>query len=325
MKAKYSIAALLGAAALAGGAVASAQQENTTDDPRIKPIFGGEEKSDQPPEPTRDPGDDEFGGDKRFEPARGFVGIMTFLTPEETNLSIGVGPKYAPDYFGSNDYDFSADPAAYVRFKNFVFLDDDGADFGIFGFSSFRFGPTIRIAGRRQENENVALTGLGDVGTTFEFGGFASATFVDRYSVKFKVRHGLKTGHRGTIVDANATALLFKFGPVSTSVSAETTWIGDRYADAYFSVDADQSLASGLPLYNANEGFRDIGGSLNAYINVAKRWSINPYASYSYIFDGIADTPIIAQYGDRNQFVVGFHIMREFRFGRGTRSRLDRN
>jgi outer membrane scaffolding protein for murein synthesis (MipA/OmpV family) len=317
---RFKAALAAGAAAALCGSFAHAQ-ENRADEPRrIKPLIGSEEK--QQADQKSDRADDEFGGEARWKRAEGLVGIMTFLTPETTNLSIGVGPEYSPDYFGSDDYEISADPAAYVRFKNFVFLDDDGADFGIIGFSNFRFGPTLRIAGRRDEDENAALTGLGDVGTTFEFGGFAGATFVDRYSVKAKVRHGIETGHRGLVIDANATALLFRFGPVSTSVSAQTTWIGNDYADAYFSVTPAQSAASGLPVYDAERGFRDIGGSFNAYLNIGRRWSLNPYVSYKYIFDGIADTPIIDQFGDRQQFAVGFHVMREFTFGRGKRTKL---
>ncbi|NWG70165.1 MAG: MipA/OmpV family protein [Parvularculaceae bacterium] len=318
MRARIALTALVAAFA-AGSAVA---QDNQTDEPRrIKPLFGDSEKQ-TTAEPKRDQTDDEFDGDKRWKPATGLVGILTFLTPEETNLSIGVGPEYAPDYFGSDDYEFTADPAAYVRFKNFVFLDDDGADFALFGFSNFRFGPTLRVVGKRDEDDNPALNGLGDVGHTFELGGFAGATFVDRYSVKFKVRHAIATGHRGLIVDGNATALLFRVGPVSTSVSAQAAWIGNDYADAYFSITPDQSLRSGLPQYEANSGFRDIGGSFNAYVNIAKRWSVNPYVSYKYIFDEYADTPIISDFGQRTQFSFGFHVMREFSFGRGVRRPL---
>ena len=147
--------------------------------------------------------------------------------------------------------------------------------------------------------------------------GFAATTFLDRYSVRFKVRHGLKTGHRGTIVDASTTALLFKIGPVSTSLTAQAAWIGNRYADAYFTITPEQSAASGLPEYDANAGFRDIGGGVNGYINIRDRWSLNPYFTYRYIFDGVASTPIIETFGDRQQFIAGFHIMREFSFGRG--------
>lgn len=247
---------------------------------------------------------------------RGFFGALNFLVPEETNLSIGVGPVYEPDYFGSDDYEWNPDPQAYIKVRNFVFLDDDGADFALVGFSGFRIGPSLRVRGKRDEDDNPALQGLGDVGTTFEFGGFVGTTFLDRFSFKGKVRHGLKTGHRGTIVDGFLTALLFRAGPVSLAASGQATWIDDRYADAYFSVTPEQSAASGgrLPVFDADAGFRDFGGTVTGYINILDRWSLNPYASYKYIMDDVAMSPIIDQFGDRHQFQVGFHLMREFQF-----------
>jgi outer membrane scaffolding protein for murein synthesis (MipA/OmpV family) len=283
---------------------------NRLDEPKTRPLLFGDAAYD----------DDPVGGTITLgeeDDNRRFFGVLTFLIPQETNLSIGVGPVYEPDYFGSDDYEFDIDPQVYVKFRNFVFLDDDGADFGLFGFSRFRFGPSIRIRGRRDQDDNPALLGLGDVGTTFEFGGFVATTFLDRFAVKAKARHGLKTGHRGTIVDGYLTALLFRAGPVSFSTSGHASWIGDRYADAYFSVTPEQSLASNgvLPVFDADSGFRDVGGSVNAYINILDRWSLNPYASYNYIFDDYAATPIISQFGDRHQFTVGFHVMREFTFG----------
>lgn len=319
--------ALVSAAAmalgLALGAPASAQQH--IDEPRLDPIFGRSapktEKADY--NVAAPQGDDAFDNDTGadFKRARGLVGVMTFLTPDTTNLSIGLGPVYRPDYFGSDDYEWDVDPAAYVRFDNFLFFDDDGADFALVGFSNFSLGPSIRVVGRRDADDNPALNGLGDVGTTFEFGGFAATTFVDRFNVRFKVRKGIKTGHHGLIVDGSATALLFRWGDVSTSISGQASWIGDRYADAYFTVTPEQSARSGLPTFNADAGFRDIGGSFNAYINVRRNWSLNPYVSWRYIFDGINDTPIIALYGDRNQFTAGFHLLREFQFGQKKKRR----
>jgi len=302
-----ALGAGLAAAALAA---APAMAQQNIDEPRLSPFFGNPQpdRENRQDEPIND---DEY-DDQGWNPLRGFVGVLTFLTPESTDLSLGLGPVYKPDYFGSNDYEWEVDPQVYIKFRNFVFLDDDGADIALFGFSRFSFGPSIRIVGDREESENPALVGLGDVGTTVELGGFAATTFLKRYSVRFKVRKGIATGHRGLIVDASSTALLFRYKRLSTSITAQTSWIGNNYADAYFSVTPAQSLASGLPVYDARRGFRDIGGSFNAYINVGKRWSVNPYISYRYIFDDIANTPIIAQEGNRNQYVAGFHLMREF-------------
>ena len=282
------------------------------DDPKMRPLIFG---------PTRDElGDDVSGtqitlGEK--DDNRRFFGLLTYLVPDETNLSIGAGPEYEPDYFGSNDYEWGVDPQVYVKFRNFVFLDDDGADFALFGFSRFRLGPSIRIRGKRDEDDNPALTGLGSVGTTFEAGGFIGTTFLDRFAVKAKVRHAVGTGHRGLTVDGYITALAFRAGPVSLSASGQATWVNNDFADAYFSVTPEQSIASGglLSVYDAGSGFRNVGASVNGYINIGKAWSLNPYASWDYIFDEYAQTPIIRDFGERNQYRYGFHIMREFTFG----------
>lgn len=296
---------LMGALLLTMGTPAQAQQ--SIDEPFLDPIFGTKRPRPAPPVVTND---DEFDGNA--ERAHGLVGIFTFLVPDTTDLSIGLGPVYKPDYFGSNDYELKIDPQVYVKFNNFVFFDDDGADFALFGFSRFSFGPSIRIVGNRNEDENPALQGLGDIGRTFELGGFAATNFADRVSVRLKARKGIATGHRGWIVDASSTALLFRWGRVSTSVSAQASWIDGTYADAYFSVTPEQSAASGLDVFDAGSGIRDFGGSLNAFVNVGKHWSVNPYVSYRYILNEYADTPIIADLGERNQYVVGFHLMRQF-------------
>lgn len=284
------------------------------DEPALFPMFGPRRNTveDDDDRETHFDSSDPTYDESRVRPLRGFTGILTFLTPEDTDLSVGVGPIIRPDYFGSDNYEVDADPQVYVRIRNFEFIDDDGADIALLGFSNFRFGPSIRLRGRRDEDENPALQGLGDVGVTFEAGGFAAVTFVDRYSVKFKVRKGVSTGHRGLIVDAYGTALLFRYGPLSSSISAQASWIGNDFADAYFSVTPEQSAASGLPVFDADSGFRNIGGSLNGYINLGKRWSLNPFVSYDYIIGDIADTPIIDDRGDRNQVRAGFHLIRQF-------------
>jgi len=292
----------------------SAEQERDgqkLDEPRLNPLVFG---------PPIDEENEDLTGARitlgEEDGNRGFFSAFNFLVPEETNLSLGVGPVYEPDYFGSDDYEFNPDPQLYVKFKNFVFLDDAGADIALFGFSRFRAGPTARIRKRRDQDDNPDLFGLGDVGTTFEFGGFAATTFLNRFAVKAKVRHGIKTGHRGTIVDGQLTALLFRSDLFSLSATAQASWVGNRYADAYFSVTPAQSARSGgrLEVFDADAGFRDLGVSATGYVNIGDRWSLNPYATYSYVYGDIAKTPIIAQFGNRDQFTVGFHLMREFEF-----------
>ncbi len=299
----------------------AAAQQNA-DEPRIDPIFGSpeaQERQREREEELRPMNDDEFDQPRGWSPLRGFVSVLTYLAPQQTNLSLGVGPEYRPDYFGSDDYEFRPDPQVYIKVRNFVFLDNDGADLALFGVARFALGPSIRLLGDRDEDENAALVGLGDIDRTLELGGFIATTFLNRVQVRAKVRKGVVGGHDGLTVDAAGTVLLFRHGRFSTAAAGQVTWINNSLADTFFTVTPEQSLASGLPEYEADAGFRDIGGSLNGYINVGKRWSLNPYVQYRRIFSDIADTPIISQFGDRNQFTVGMHLMREFQFGGGGR------
>jgi outer membrane scaffolding protein for murein synthesis (MipA/OmpV family) len=307
------LTALLSGALLSDAVFSSASAQQVIDEPRLDPIFG-KPRRDEPIE-IEPMSDDEVTGEEKVRPLRGFVGALTYLAPSTTNLSLGVGPEVKPDYYGSNDYQVIPDPQVYIKFRNFVFLDNDGADLALLGFSRFSLGPSLRLRGDRDEEDNVALQGLGDIDHTFEVGGFIATTFAKSITVKLKARKGVVGGHDGLVVDGTGTILLMRYGRFSTSVSGQASWVDQNFADTYFSISPIQSANSGLPEFQAKEGFLDIGGSINGYVNLGKRWSLNPYVQYKRISKDFAATPIIAVYGDRNQFSAGFHLMREFQFG----------
>src|SRR5690606_21410080 len=141
----------LSAAAIIGAPAALAQDEGPQarqiDEPYLDPISGKkrEMRDDRP----RHTNDDEIDQENKRHPLLDFVGVLTFLAPSNTDLSIGVGPEYRPDYFGSDDFEWVPDPEVYVTFRNFVFLDNDGADLALIGFSGFSFGPSLRLTNDR--------------------------------------------------------------------------------------------------------------------------------------------------------------------------------
>ena len=84
------------------------------DEPRLDPLLFG---------PQYDDADADVTGTRITDPddadSRVFFSALNFLVPDETNLSLGVGPVFKPDYFGSNDYEFDADPQVYIKVRNF--------------------------------------------------------------------------------------------------------------------------------------------------------------------------------------------------------------
>lgn len=254
--------------------------------------------------------------DRRWRPFEGFTALAEVLVPERTQLLFGVGPQFQPDYFGSNNYEVRADPQVYIRVNNLIFSPETGAEFGVFGVNNIRFGPTLKIVGNRNTNDNPSLAGLDPVGRTVELGGFGAMDIRDRYTIKIRYRHALAMGHRGARINGEASMLLYQRGRISTSLSATTTWMGNNFADAYFSVSEAEAARSVFPAFHAESGFRDLGGSLNGFIRLGERWALHPYAFYSYVLPSAADSPIVSQTGSRHQYTVGLHFMRELRWER---------
>lgn len=246
----------------------------------------------------------------------GFTAMTDLLVPETTQLLFGVGPQFQPNYFGSNNYEVRPDPQVYIRVNNFIFSNETGAEFGIFGVNNIRFGPTLKIVGNRNERDNPELAGLNPVGRTVEFGGFGAMDIRDRYTIKIRYRHALASGHRGSRISGEGSMLLYQRGRISTSLSATTTWMGNDYAEAYFGVSAEEARRSRFPEFRAESGFRDLGGSLNGFIRLGDHWALHPYAYYSYILPAAARSPIIELTGSRHQYVAGIHFMRELTFRR---------
>ena len=251
----------------------------------------------------------------------GFIAMTNLLVPETTQLLFGVGPQFQPDYFGSDNYEIRADPQVYIRVNNFIFSNETGAEFGVFGVNNLRFGPTLKLVGNRNGNDNAALNGLDPVGRTVEFGGFGAIDIRERYTIKIRYRHALATGHRGGRITGEGSMLLYQRGRISTSLSATTTWMGNDFAEAYFTVSPIEAARTQFPVFQAESGFRDIGGALNGWVRLGDHWALHPYAYYSRILPAAADSPVVAVTGSRDQYIIGLHFMRELRFekngGRG--------
>ena len=82
--------------------------------------------------------------------------------------------------------------------------------------------------------------------------------------------------------------------------------------DSYFSIDASDAARSGLRQYNADAGIKDVafGGTLT--YGFSERWSISGLATYTRLVGDAADSPVVKNAGDENQFFGGTLINYRF-------------
>lgn len=236
------------------------------------------------------------------------------------SLTVAAGAGYTPSYEGSDDYVFI--PAAAIRGKlsgfNFytratsLFVDlipegpGDTLDLSLGPVANVRLDRTGRIKDDR-------VRALGELDTAIELGGFAGVaktgvvtSAYDNLSFRVAYLRDVSDTH-----DSYMITPAIEYGTplsidtyVGLSVSAD--YVGDGYADTYFSVTPAGAAASGLSPYSADGGFKNISFGLlgNYAISGDLRRGLSAFAigNYSRLLGDFADSPIVADAGDADQW-----------------------
>jgi outer membrane protein len=220
-----------------------------------------------------------------------------------TDLSfrIGIGGLVQPDYEGSDNYDVVPWPIVSLEYLKLPGLNAIGGR--TVGFS---VGPSFNFVGERNQGDNPALAGLGDIDAAFEAG--LKATYeVNYWGAYAAVRRGFG-GHEGIVGEA---VLYTVWRPTDSWVvraGPNTTFGNSEYMNTYFSVTPAQSAASGFPVYNAGSGFKSVGLQANAIYSLTEKVDLHFRAGYDRLVSGAGDSPIVETAGSRNQFTAGVGV-----------------
>lgn len=253
-------------------------------------------------------------------PALGQTDAAPLPDPNDQSdtFTIGAGVGYVPDYEGSDDYRII--PAAAIRgrvsgisfytratylYVDFVGRGDGPLELDVGPIAGVRLNRTGKI-------KDDFVDDLPELDTAIEVGGFVGATYhgltnpYDALSFRVDVVKDVGGAHKSTLVTPTidfGTPLSRSFY-VGASVSAE--WAGGGYADYYYSIDAADALDSGLPVYDADGGFKSWRlGLLGNYAlsgDLTRGWSIFAAGSYSKLAGDFKDSPIVDLRGSSSQW-----------------------
>ena len=222
-------------------------------------------------------------------------------------LSLGAIVGVAPEYEGSNDYEFKIGPNIAASWRNLVFFKGKTLGVNLIREKNLKAGPILSWTGGRDEDDNDKLEGLGDIDNSIEAGGFISYR-MKPFRFSLEARHDVNSGHEGGLVElSGGTTLPFKKPRVFIALGA--TWASDDYMKSFFSVTSKQSGASGLPTYKAEAGIKDINISMTAGYPITNRWRVGGKVEYKRLLGDAADSPIVV---DENQFLAGIGISYHF-------------
>lgn len=231
---------------------------------------------------------------------------------EPRRVRIGLGAQVTPSYPGADE----------VRFGPYINVDiargdtpfgfeaqDESFAIPVINTNGISIGPSLNIQGSRT-NSDVGAP-IGKVKTTVEAGGFVTAYALPNLRLRAELRRGLG-GHDGFVGEASADLIARDGDKYVVSIGPRVVLSNARYQRAYFGVTPAQSAATGLALYRPGGGVQSVGGTAGLTYQFSRRWGLMSYARYDRLVSDAADSPVVRQFGSRNQFSGGLGLTYTF-------------
>lgn len=226
---------------------------------------------------------------------------------------IGGGASLWPDYEGSDDYEPGAMPLLVVSYRDLVFLSGPSLGANLLTMRGpgpgnvLQAGPLVRYGFGRDEDDNDALRGLGDVDASVEIGGFVRYGMGD-LSAELKAFKDVADGHDGILAELTLGYRRQLGQRWHASAELAATWADDNYMQTFFGITAAQAQASGLRRFDAEAGFKDVGVSLGLNYAFTEHWFVGGRAGYTRLVGDAADSPLVDDEGSADQFNIGLMV-----------------
>jgi MipA family protein len=234
------------------------------------------------------------------------------------SVTVGIGGAVVPDYEGSDDY--RVIPAAAVRGKvggisfstrgTYLYVDVVPSAGGKIDFDA---GPIagFRVNKRRHIKDDIVEL-LPKTKTALEVGGFAGVSLhgltnpYDTLAFRLDVTHALDA-YKGTDFAPNIEFSTPLSRTTYAGLSAGAEFVGNRYANYYYTIAPADSLVSGLPVFDADGGIKNwkAGLLLNQSItgDLLRGFSVFGTGQYSRLVGDFKRSPIVSERGSASQWV----------------------
>src|SRR4051794_31739399 len=230
----------------------------------------------------------------------------------DLRVRVGLGAQVIPDYVGAKDHrifplwdiDFAHGDDLF-RFE----APDDSFGIPLIDKGGFAAGPAAKLESKREDSKVGAA--VGKVPTTFEVGAFAQYDFGNSFRLRGDVRKGIG-GQEGIVGSIGADAYWRDGDRYVFSIGPRLLFSDERYQRAFFGVSPAASLATGLPVYSPGGGPHAVAVASGLSYQFNPRFGMFGYARYERLIGDAANSPIIRQFGSRDQLSGGIGLSYTF-------------
>lgn len=232
--------------------------------------------------------------------------------PQFALIGAGMGPKY----YGSDNLTGAVVPGGQYNFggRRYISLQANYLSINVMDDPHWKAGPAGILRFGRHDVDDPQVAALGDVDMSLDLGGFVGYEIAgpdprDRWRVNAGILQDVTGTHGGYVADIGLRRWMpaGKFGTLGLGIA--TSWASEDYMDTYFSVDAVGSAVSGLPVYSAGAGWRDVRAMAIFVQPVSREWAVGGGVLYSYMLNDAAGSPVTLS---RNQVYFGLGVARLF-------------
>ncbi len=234
------------------------------------------------------------------------------------SFTIGLGVATTADYEGANEQKLI--PGGFLRGNvGDISFTTRGLSFYVDVISAgsgnvdWDFGPIVGVRlNRTGDVKDSVVDKLPELDTAIEVGAFGGLSLrgltnpYDSLSLRVDVVTDVGGAHKSTIISPNIDFSTPLSPTFFAGASIGVDFVGDGFADYYFSIDPAGAAVSGLPVYNADGGLKSwkLGLLLNQSLSgdLRRGWSLFGTANYSRLVGDFADSPIVDDRGSANQW-----------------------
>lgn len=235
-------------------------------------------------------------------------------------LTAGIGIAVGPSYEGSDNYTISPLPVVLGSLGGIDFQPrGPGIAFDVIpdrkgAKVDFVFGPVVRARFDRQNSiKDPVVSSLGKLDVAIEVGPFAGLQVnrvlnpYDSVTAQVDLRWDVAGAHDGMVVFPSLTYFTPLSRSVVTSLAISGEYVDDNYADYYFSISPAGSAASGLPVFTATSGWKNVGLTTLTAVDLDGDvtnggWGLIFLGSYSRMLGDPKRSPVTSIRGSASQF-----------------------
>ena len=231
-------------------------------------------------------------------------------------VSIGAAGFVAPRFEGADSRKLQFSPlisvgkvGPAVRFSS----RNDNPSFALLDNGGIRAGIAGKLITKRDEDTDSDLVGLSDVPWGLEAGAFVEVYPTDWIRARAELRHGIRS-HHGVVADIAVDAFTDITPNLRLSGGPRATLASAKFFDAYYGVDAKEAAASGLSEYHPGGGLKSVGLGGAITWKVTDPMTASLFGEYSRLMGPAADSSLVRERGNRDQFMFGVSTTYRFDF-----------